>query len=559
MSKISPHEEKMLNLQYQMKQNNQELQSFLKDLESWESEIKDKEKSLKEKGKSQDEILPPVRNSLEKKKLKKKVKKKKGEAKPKRISAYDYRSWDKFDVDKACENLDENEPSSSEEEYETDEEWETERKKQAAVLEKDKGNEYFKKGDYSMAIECYTRGADLDPTNPLLPANRAMALLKQDKFAAAELDCSIALTLDPLYTKAYLRRGTARLGLNKYEEARRDYERVLQLEPQNKQAKSDIELIEKELAKQQMVSQSTADDSQARPSGIVKAITKPPGQRSQKPLRRIEIEEVGFEDAHEGKAASAKTLEGKSQKTRDLVEKETMDFQKFAVNSPADIANMASYRSDSKGASVQVKTETQSVVENKWDVSESPETVSSCTSNINNLAANTNIHAAEKTDGLVKDNRSLNDVSSTPDVSCVSKQSSSKSSSVPKSQIATSVPTTSVQFQADYRHLKRDKEQFYQYFKRIPPADYRTLFGQFLDADVLVTILNVLQGCYIRDRVDCYLCLKHLADVNRFSMIVMFMSGKDKQVLKTIFIHLREIGEHSATDIDTLAVKYEVR
>ncbi|KAH3892723.1 hypothetical protein DPMN_016849 [Dreissena polymorpha] len=361
---------------------------------------------------------------LEKKKLKKKVKKKKGEAKPKRISAYDYRSWDKFDV--------------------TDEEWETERKKQAAVLEKDKGNEYFKKGDYSMAIECYTRGADLDPTNPLLPANRAMALLKQDKFAAAELDCSIALTLDPLYTKAYLRRGTARLGLNKYEEARRDYERVLQLEPQNKQAKSDIELIEKR-------SRSTADDSQARPSGIVKAITKPPGQRSQ--------------DAHEGKAASAKTLEGKSQKTRDLVEKETMDFQKFAVNSPADIANMASYRSDSKGASVQVKTETQSVVENKWDVSESPETVSSCTSNINNLAANTNIHAAEKTDGLVKDNRSLNDVSSTPDVSCVSKQSSSKSSSVPKSQIATSVPTTSVQFQADYRHLKRDKEQFYQYFK----------------------------------------------------------------------------------------------
>ena len=43
------------------------------------------------------------------------------------------------------------------------------------------GNAYFKQGDYENAIECYTKGADLDPTNPLLPANRAMALLKQEK------------------------------------------------------------------------------------------------------------------------------------------------------------------------------------------------------------------------------------------------------------------------------------------------------------------------------------------------------------------------------------------
>ena len=44
------------------------------------------------------QVLPPVRNSLEKKK-KKKVKKKDAESrKPKRISSYDYRSWDRFDV-----------------------------------------------------------------------------------------------------------------------------------------------------------------------------------------------------------------------------------------------------------------------------------------------------------------------------------------------------------------------------------------------------------------------------------------------------------------------------
>lgn len=55
----------------------------------------------------------------------------------------------------------------------------------------------------------------------------------------------MALTLDPLYTKAYLRRASARMGLKKYIEAKADFEKVLQLEPQNKKARSDIEQIEK--------------------------------------------------------------------------------------------------------------------------------------------------------------------------------------------------------------------------------------------------------------------------------------------------------------------------
>ena len=59
------------------------------------------------------------------------------------------------------------------------------------------------------------------------------------------MDCTIALSLDPLYTKAYLRRGTARMGLQKFSTAKEDYERVLSLEPQNKKAKSDLEIIEK--------------------------------------------------------------------------------------------------------------------------------------------------------------------------------------------------------------------------------------------------------------------------------------------------------------------------
>lgn len=46
------------------------------------------------------------------------------------------------------------------------------------------GNKYFKKGKYDEAVSCYTKGIQCDATNAALYANRAMALLKQDKYVA---------------------------------------------------------------------------------------------------------------------------------------------------------------------------------------------------------------------------------------------------------------------------------------------------------------------------------------------------------------------------------------
>ena len=44
---VPSHEEKMLNLQHQMRQNQSELQSYLAGLDDWEAEIKEKERKLK--------------------------------------------------------------------------------------------------------------------------------------------------------------------------------------------------------------------------------------------------------------------------------------------------------------------------------------------------------------------------------------------------------------------------------------------------------------------------------------------------------------------------------
>ena len=44
-------------------------------------------------------------------------------------------------------------------------------------------------------------GMQLDPSNCVLPANRAMALLKKSQYGAAEADCTLALSIDPTYVK----------------------------------------------------------------------------------------------------------------------------------------------------------------------------------------------------------------------------------------------------------------------------------------------------------------------------------------------------------------------
>lgn len=57
----------------------------------------------------------------------------------KKIHAYDYRAWDRFDVDAACAAVDEQKGKEAEEEEETDEEWEVERRDLLSKQEKEKG------------------------------------------------------------------------------------------------------------------------------------------------------------------------------------------------------------------------------------------------------------------------------------------------------------------------------------------------------------------------------------------------------------------------------------
>lgn len=280
-----------------MRINNEELTSYISDLDSWTSDMKKKDQAFQEmKPKHEVNKVPPVRGSSRPKINNAKTSQPVPVPKPKKLRSYDYDAWEKLDVDKMISDIDQkhdDEEAVKEEEKAVQLEQDL---KLLSVKEKEKGNENFKKGNYVQALECYTRGMQHDPCNAVLPANRAMAYLKLEKYVETEVDCTLALSLDPTYTKAYLRRGTARLALNKVESAVKDFKDALKLEPDNGQAKRELEKIAKEGKSDKPKEILRNNQALTRKKNVVVPIKKPQHLRSKKPLRRVPVDEVGGEE-----------------------------------------------------------------------------------------------------------------------------------------------------------------------------------------------------------------------------------------------------------------------
>ncbi|NP_001084525.1 RNA polymerase II-associated protein 3 [Xenopus laevis] len=242
---------KAIELQLQMKQNAEDLQDFMREMESWEKDIKQKDAKLRNQTGVENQILPPIRNKDFKKKKKNKPKppleKSQEDCLNPKKKLLDYEYWDKLDVDKALEDIDKDNSNETSSDSECGDEDAITVDTEKALSEKEKGNNYFKSGKYDEAIECYTRGMDADPYNAILPTNRASAFFRLKKFAVAESDCNLAIALNRDYAKAYARRGAARLALKNLQGAKEDYEKVLELDANNFEAKNELRKINQEL------------------------------------------------------------------------------------------------------------------------------------------------------------------------------------------------------------------------------------------------------------------------------------------------------------------------
>ncbi|XP_026183087.1 RNA polymerase II-associated protein 3 isoform X2 [Mastacembelus armatus] len=649
---------KAIELQLQMRQNAEDLHSFMKELDSWETDIKQRDEELRT-GRIQQgqKTLPPVRNKDYKTKMREKKKRKKNEpdgnggTKPQdpkeasRIKAYDYRSWDKFDVDKALAEVDKEESpaesnESDSEEAAVDQEralaekekgngffrdgkyddaiecytrgmgadpynpvlptnratsffrlkkyavaesdcnlaialdsnyfkayarrgaarfalkkyesaledyemvlnldpgnveahnevkkikevlghqapnaqteamqlqeapavdpdqqrlMEEQHRRQEAVIQKDRGNAYFKEGKYDMAVECYSKGMEADSMNVLLPANRAMAFLKLEKLSEAEEDCTKAIFLDSTYSKAFARRGAARVALGKLEEAKQDFQEVLKLEPGNKQALNELQKLQIDVGSSGLL--HTEDGSQRR---TVQPIDKPAHLRSTKPLRRIDIEEIS------GKVTVPEVQACGSKSYVEEVVREAEDRPSPLSTSPSakmikieEIADVPSHSPDQLPASRPTEQPLQEDVISKPSARPCPTT-----------------------------------------------------SNPPPP------PTNSFQLEADLRKIGNQPEVVYRYLRQIKPDAYVKIFHNSLEPDILNQILRTLHEFYIKNEAPTVMLeiLHSLASVRRFDMALMFMSAPEKKVLKELFDFLHQ-AELEGSSVATLQKKYGV-
>ncbi|XP_054911563.1 RNA polymerase II-associated protein 3 [Poeciliopsis prolifica] len=356
-------------------------------------------------------------------------------------------------------------------------------RKQEAVMQKDRGNAYFKEGKYEAAVECYSRGMEADAMNVLLPANRAMAFLKLDRYKEAEEDCTAAISLDDTYSKAFARRGTARLALGKLQEAKEDFRRLLQLEPGNKQALNELQKLQTD--PDWSGGLQTEDGAQRR---TVQPVDKPEHLRSTKPLRRIDIQEIS------GKLAPPK------QEALPLLIQEV----ERKTDSPL---------SSSPSAKI-VKMEE---------------------------AAETQKHDR---------------VPASRDASQSVQEESSEAAEAPSSDVPPA-PSNSFQLEADLRKLSQQPEAVYRYLRQISPSAYGQIFRNSLEPDLLNQILRTLHDFFIGNEPPTSILetLGGLAGVRRFDMAVMFMTPQEKKVLKELFDFLLQAQLDQPT-VSELQKKY---
>jgi len=97
--------------------------------------------------------------------------------------------------------------------------------------EKQAGNELFKKGDFGGAVGKYSEAIKRNPNDAKIYSNRAACYTKLMSFDLALADCEKAITLEPTFIKAYLRKAKVLQGMSQPSKASAAYEKVLEMDP----------------------------------------------------------------------------------------------------------------------------------------------------------------------------------------------------------------------------------------------------------------------------------------------------------------------------------------
>jgi small glutamine-rich tetratricopeptide repeat-containing protein alpha len=130
-----------------------------------------------------------------------------------------------------------------------------------AEEKKVQGNAAISAKEYETAIQLYTDALNFSPEGPnshIYYSNRAAAYTFLGDHQHAVDDCLASIQLKEDYSKAYSRLGVSYFHLGKYEDAVHAYERLVELEPDNKSNKDELRKAKKKLEGQKGSKVTTA-------------------------------------------------------------------------------------------------------------------------------------------------------------------------------------------------------------------------------------------------------------------------------------------------------------
>jgi len=105
-----------------------------------------------------------------------------------------------------------------------------------AEKEKELGNEFFRRGDFSTALKHYTEAIKRNPDDAKLYSNRAACYTKLAAFDLGLRDCEMCVKLDEKFIKGWVRMGKILQGMQQQSKALVSYQKALEIDPQHAEA-----------------------------------------------------------------------------------------------------------------------------------------------------------------------------------------------------------------------------------------------------------------------------------------------------------------------------------
>eukprot|EP00727_Mastigamoeba_balamuthi_P013833 m51a1_g9072 hypothetical protein (588) ;mRNA; r:127836-129949 len=584
-----------MQAQQQVVQNMHEFDDFMRDVERWSADAQRADAELRERFASAAAPapaadLPPVRarveTSLSQPQAMPSAKTEKKAPEPssapsksdekKRISSYDYRSWDKYDADKATAMVDEEEERERGQQrkqqqaggraIEEPRQAPAAARREEAEGHKDRGNELFRKGKFWDAAQAYSRGMAADPANAVLPANRAMAYLKLSKFNQAEEDCTLAIRNDPKYVKAYYRRAAARKALKKYGLAIQDLDKVLEMDPANKEAAEELRQVHVLAANQ--IPDAPVKEVEQKPQEAAKpAVPASPAQQTQAPTeapapkrKKILIEETdssaqqpskGPEPAAEAPAPPKPAEQAPKRKLIPIEEIDSSDQpaaqaepvpEPTAAAQPAQATTILVAPAPDPAAPAAVES-TQAPAPAQVEAPAVPE-------------------AREKTAPVIEE---LGQPATAPEVEPASPsvQAHAQPKAMPivypakMPRLPQSAPRAFFEFQAAWDSLRESPELRSRLLEMLQPSTLPSLFKDLLGASMLSDIVTVIHDFSVKkDKAFALGLLSGLSGVGRFGTLSMFLAAPVKQALRETFVELESSLPDKSQEIAALRAKW---